>query len=119
MNQRRGVRWSAASAFLKPALKRPNLTLWTKAQVLRLVVDGSRVTGIDVKHEGRTKLIRAGREIILSCLGKQGFLTGYTAHLPLTADGTQPTAEAAMTDLTENLKKAGITAETGLRSIAA
>lgn len=60
-----------------------------------------------------------GREIILSCLGKQGFLTGYTAHLPLTADGVQPTAEAAMNDLTENLRKAGITAETGLRSIAA
>jgi hypothetical protein len=60
-----------------------------------------------------------GREIILSCIGKPGFLTGYTAHLPLTADGVQPTAEAAMNDLTENLKKAGITAETGLRSIAA
>jgi hypothetical protein len=60
-----------------------------------------------------------GREIILSCLGKPGFLTGYTAHLPQAADGTQPTAEAAMNDLTEHLKKAGITTETGLRSIAA
>lgn len=60
-----------------------------------------------------------GREIILTCLGKPGFLTGYTAHLPLTADGVKPTAEAAMNDLTENLKKAGITPETGLRSIAA
>jgi hypothetical protein len=39
--------------------------------------------------------------------------------LPLAADGTQPTAEAAMNDLTEHLKKAGITTETGLRSIAA
>jgi hypothetical protein len=65
------------------------------------------------------KMSARGREIILSCLGKPGFLTGYTAHLPLSADGVKPTAEAAMNDLTENLKKAGITAETGLRSIAA
>lgn len=60
-----------------------------------------------------------GRGIILSCLGKPGFLTGYATHLPLGADGIKPTAEAAMNDLTENLKKAGITPETGLRSIAA
>ncbi len=47
VNQRRGVRWSAASAFLKPALGRKNLTLWTDAQVTGLVVEGKRVAGLD------------------------------------------------------------------------
>jgi len=66
VNQQRGQRWSAASAFLKPALKRPNLTLWTKALARRLLLDGRRVTGIEVEHERQMKTVRAGREVILS-----------------------------------------------------
>jgi choline dehydrogenase-like flavoprotein len=66
VNQQRGRRWSAASAFLKPALKRPNLTLWTKASARRLILDGRRVTGIEIEHEGQVKIVRAGREVILS-----------------------------------------------------
>jgi choline dehydrogenase len=66
VNQRRGTRWSAARGFLKPALKRPNLTLWTQAQALRLVIEGRRVAGIEVLHEGSRKVVRAGREVILS-----------------------------------------------------
>jgi choline dehydrogenase-like flavoprotein len=66
VNQQRGRRWSAASAFLKPALKRPNLTVWTGAQARRLTVEGNRVTGIEISHRGEIKTLRAGREIILS-----------------------------------------------------
>jgi len=66
VNQRLGRRWSTGSAFLKPALGRSNLTLWTKAQARRLIVDGSRVTGIEIRHDGQLKTLRAGREIILS-----------------------------------------------------
>jgi len=66
VNQNKGLRWSAASAFLKPALGRPNLTLWTGAQALRLVTEGRRVTGIEIRHQGQTKLLRAGREVVLS-----------------------------------------------------
>ena len=66
VNQKRGLRWSAASAFLKPALKRPNLTLWTGAQVQRLNVEGGRVTGVEVLHEGQRKRVSAGREVVLS-----------------------------------------------------
>jgi len=65
------------------------------------------------------KMSERGREIILGCLCKPGFLTGYTAQLPLAAGGAKPSAQEAMTDLTETLKKAGITPETGLRNIAA
>lgn len=66
VNQHRGRRWSAATAFLKPALARSNLTLWKGARVLRLVVEGKRVVGVDVDHAGGTKRIRAGREVILA-----------------------------------------------------
>ena len=66
VNQRRGVRWSAARAFLKPALRRPNLTLWTHAQARRLVIEGGRVVGADVNYQGRVCRVRAAREVILS-----------------------------------------------------
>ncbi|HVY98391.1 MAG TPA: GMC family oxidoreductase N-terminal domain-containing protein [Dongiaceae bacterium] len=66
VNQRKGVRWSAATAFLKPALKRHNLALWTQAQAERLLVENGRVVGVEVRHEGRTKTVRARREVVLS-----------------------------------------------------
>jgi choline dehydrogenase len=66
VNQRRGVRWSTARAFLKPALSRGNLTLWTGAQALRLLVEGSRVAGLEVRYAGETRKLRAGREVILA-----------------------------------------------------
>jgi choline dehydrogenase len=66
VNQRNGRRWSAATAFLKPALSRPNLTLWTDAQAQRLLVEGTRIIGIEVRHDGSTRQLRAGREVILS-----------------------------------------------------
>jgi choline dehydrogenase len=66
VNQRKGVRWSTARAFLKPALSRKNLTLWTGAQALRLLVEGGRVTGLTVQVRGQTRTVRAGREVILA-----------------------------------------------------
>ncbi len=66
VNQRRGVRWSTAKGFLKPALSRRNLTLWTHAQALRLTLEGKRVTGLVVRHQGRDVTVTANREVILS-----------------------------------------------------
>jgi choline dehydrogenase len=66
VNQRRGVRWSAAKAFLKPALSRNNLTLWTDAQALRLLVEGRRVVGLEIRQGGAIKRLRAGLEVILT-----------------------------------------------------
>jgi choline dehydrogenase len=66
VNQRKGVRWTAATGFLKPALKRPNLTLWTHAQVLRLMVERGRVTGAEIRYQGQVHKVRAGREVVLS-----------------------------------------------------
>ncbi|MAY70320.1 MAG: choline dehydrogenase [Halomonas sp.] len=72
VNQRSGWRWNTAKAFLRPALKRPNLTLWHSTQVNRLIVavgepDGEkRCEGVEVKREGTTQLARAHREVVLS-----------------------------------------------------
>ena len=64
--RRRGRRWSAADAFLAPALKRPNLRLVTRALVERLSVAGGRARGVVYRRRGRRRVARAGREVIVS-----------------------------------------------------
>jgi len=66
VNQKRGVRWSTAKAFLRPVLNRPNLTVLTQAQAQRLVLDGKRVTGVDFLQGDAPKRIRARGEVILA-----------------------------------------------------
>jgi choline dehydrogenase len=66
VNQRGGVRWNTAKAFLRPALNRPNLRVLTGAEAESLVMDGTRVTGIALRHNGARATARAGREVILS-----------------------------------------------------
>ncbi len=61
-----GRRCSAAVAHLKPALGRPNLTLATRAHVHKVLLDGTRATGLTVTINGKTQTIEAEREIILS-----------------------------------------------------
>jgi choline dehydrogenase-like flavoprotein len=63
---RGGVRQSAAHAFLRPARRRPNLTVVTNAQVTRLLFDGSRATGVEARVDGATRRFPASREVILS-----------------------------------------------------
>jgi choline dehydrogenase-like flavoprotein len=60
-----GRRFSAARAFLKPAIKRPNLTVRTGVDVLKILFEGTRVTGVSVRTPAGTETIRA-QEIILS-----------------------------------------------------
>ncbi|WP_336487074.1 GMC family oxidoreductase [Methylobacterium nigriterrae] len=66
VNQKRGLRWSAARGFLKPALRRPNLRLETGVQVEGLVLEGRRAAGVRFRQGGRLVEARAGREVILS-----------------------------------------------------
>lgn len=80
-----------------------------KAQTLLKLLTGGVLT------EGA--LSARAREMILSYLSQPGFLTGYIAGLG--KDGETPDSDKAMAELMENLGKAGITAETGLKSIAA
>lgn len=62
----RGRRWSAADAYLKPALRRPNLTLRRHALASRILFEGRRAIGIDYLQDGRTVTVKARREVILS-----------------------------------------------------
>lgn len=63
---KRGLRYSTAKAFLRRALKRPNIDLVMHAQVTRILFDGTRAAGVAFFHEGREVRISAVREILLS-----------------------------------------------------
>ena len=91
-----GRRWSAAEAYLKPALKRPNCDL-IRAFARRVVIEDGRATGVEVKRGGKTEVIAARREVILAASSinspKLLMLSGIgpAAHLnehgiPLVAD---------------------------------
>ncbi|KFI28524.1 choline dehydrogenase [Haematobacter massiliensis] len=66
VNQRSGIRWSAAKAFLRPAMTRPNLRVLTEAQVKRLEIAEGQVTGVRYVHAGQEKGARARAEVVLS-----------------------------------------------------
>ncbi|WP_371224669.1 GMC family oxidoreductase [Roseovarius sp. 2305UL8-3] len=63
---RRGERCSAAAAYLFPVLNRPNLTVLTRARALKITFDGSRATGLVVRHRRRTMHLGARGEVIIS-----------------------------------------------------
>lgn len=63
----KGRRQSAATAFLKPAAGRPNLTILTNAVVDKVVFDGHRAAGVSVIRNGAPETIQARREVILCC----------------------------------------------------
>lgn len=66
MTVKDGVRWSAANAYLKPAMKRPNLRVETHARVERILFEGRRAVGVRWSRGGQTHTLRAAREVILS-----------------------------------------------------
>ena len=63
---REGRRCSAAVAYLKPALARPNLTVETGALVSRIVLDRNRAVGVEYRRGGTTYNVRAHREVLLA-----------------------------------------------------
>ncbi|MEP3347883.1 MAG: choline dehydrogenase [Litoreibacter sp.] len=60
-----GRRWSAANAYLRPALKRENCTL-VQALAQKVVIKDGRATGVEVLRAGKTEVIEAGKEVILA-----------------------------------------------------
>jgi choline dehydrogenase len=66
LKQYKGARWSAADAYLKPAMKRPNLTVITGAQATRILLDGKVATGVEFIRDGQTETATAHRQVILS-----------------------------------------------------
>ncbi|HSN21597.1 MAG TPA: choline dehydrogenase [Usitatibacter sp.] len=66
LTQKRGERCSAAAAFLRPASRRPNLTVVTQAHATRVIVENGRAVGVEYLREGKLERARAGREVILA-----------------------------------------------------
>lgn len=76
VNQCSGWRWNTSKAFLRPILKRPNLTVWTEAQVKNLIIErnasGELVcNGAQVVKGGEEVAVKAVRETVL-CAGAIG-----------------------------------------------
>ena len=63
---RNGYRSSSASAFLRPAQERPNLTVAVDAHTTRVILDGTLATGVEYLHSGATVRANAAREVILA-----------------------------------------------------
>ena len=70
VNQRRGVRWNATKAFLRPVMSRPNLTVKINAPTTRLLVetiDGvKRCTGVEFVESGTVRQARATHEVVMA-----------------------------------------------------
>lgn len=66
MTVKDGVRWSAANAYLKPAMKRANLKVVTRALATRIAFDGRRATGVVYRRGGAEHEARARRGVILA-----------------------------------------------------
>jgi choline dehydrogenase len=61
-----GRRWSAANAYLRPAMKRANLKVLTHALATRIVFDGTRAVALEYQHAGAVHRVRVAAELILS-----------------------------------------------------
>ena len=61
----KGRRWSAANAYLKPALKRPNCTL-LHGFARRIIIENGRAVGVEVDRNGRIEIVHAHREVIVA-----------------------------------------------------
>jgi choline dehydrogenase-like flavoprotein len=68
VTQKDGQRCSAARAYLHQAMARPNLTVLTGAEALKVRISGGRATGVDYGRDGLLETARAAREVIL-CAG--------------------------------------------------
>ncbi|MEO1611477.1 MAG: choline dehydrogenase [Pseudomonadota bacterium] len=93
---RKGRRWSAANAYLKPALKRPNLDM-VKCFARKIVIDEGRAVGVEVERGGRIEVIRARREVILAASSinspKLLMLSGVGPGAELAANGIEVIAD--------------------------
>ena len=101
VNQKNGQRWSAADAFLKPVLQRPNLTVATHAQVERVLFDGARACGVTWFAEGAAHQAQASREVILAA-------GAMASPLILMRSGMGPAAHLAEHGIAPRLDRPGV-----------
>ncbi|XP_033117526.1 choline dehydrogenase, mitochondrial-like isoform X2 [Anneissia japonica] len=60
----KGIRWSTANAYLRPALKRNNLKVTSKTLTTRVLFEGSKAVGVEYKQGGQLKTVRADKVIL-------------------------------------------------------
>ncbi len=96
-----GRRQSAATAFLRPALRRSCLGLEVKAQATRIVMEGSRAVGVEYRQGGQLKTARAACEVIL-CGGV------YNSPQLLMLSGVGPAAHLREHGIPVRLDHAGV-----------
>ncbi|MDH4188641.1 MAG: GMC family oxidoreductase N-terminal domain-containing protein [Betaproteobacteria bacterium] len=65
---KRGLRWGVREGYLRPAMKRGNLRVLTGARATRVLLEGGRATGVEIRHGERLIALRAAREVAL-CAG--------------------------------------------------
>jgi choline dehydrogenase len=91
---RDGKRWSAAAAYLHPALTRPNLTCEIGARTTRILLEGGRATGVAFVQDGQTRQAFADAEVLLCAGAVQSpqilMLSGIGAAEDLKAAGVAP-----------------------------
>ncbi|MDX1784931.1 MAG: choline dehydrogenase [Roseovarius sp.] len=61
----KGRRWSAANAYLHPALKRPNCDL-LRCFVRRVIIEDGRATGVEIERGGKIEVVHANAEVIVA-----------------------------------------------------
>ncbi|MDX1503912.1 MAG: GMC family oxidoreductase N-terminal domain-containing protein [Thermoanaerobaculia bacterium] len=66
VTQRDGERCSAADAFLRPVLRRPNLTVVSRAHATRIFVEAGRAFGLEYRRGRRVRYVFAEREVVLA-----------------------------------------------------
>ncbi|MGV8831308.1 MAG: choline dehydrogenase [Devosia sp.] len=92
----KGRRWSTANAYLKPALKRPNLEL-VKCFARRVVIENGRAVGVEVERGGQIEIIKANREVIIAASSinspKLLMLSGIGPAADLAAHGIDVVAD--------------------------
>ncbi|WP_413489741.1 choline dehydrogenase [Shewanella baltica] len=66
MTVKKGVRWSTANAYLRPAMARRNLTVLTHTLVHKVLLEGQAAVGVRIEHKGKVEDIRCNKEVILA-----------------------------------------------------
>ncbi len=95
-----GRRWSAARAYLRPALATGRCRL-VRALAERVVIEDGRATGVTVRRRGRAEVIRAGREVILAA-------SSINTPKLLMLSGIGPAAELARHGIPVIADRAGV-----------
>ena len=99
MTVRRGRRWSAANAYLRPAMRRANLRVVTHAMAERIIFEDGRAVGLQYSVGNAVRIVRANREVIV-CTGpirspQLLMLSGVGPAAELERFGIAPVADRA------------------------